>query len=492
MLVRDVLRKLDLGSSVAEFDASLEKYFVDTQTSRDVVQGRADVVAGDKGTGKTALFRILMARENTYPELANVAILPAFNVSGSPIFQRLTESEPLDEAGYNSVWKTYILAFVGHYLLKKETGKEQDKDLQLIERILANADLRSLDDMPLSVFGRIAEWARKKFAATKSAGVDLGMPKGPSIKPHLEFAPDNSGGAPIRFEEALAVLDRALAARNLSCWVVLDRLDEAFQGAPAVEIPALRALLRVFLDLMAFQHIRLKLFVRRDLFRKVVEGGFVNLTHVNARKVEIAWDEDDLKNLLCQRIRENPDFLGIIGLAKNSTNDAIVAAVFPEKVDVGERKSTTWSWLMSRIRDGNGLKPPRNLIDLVKKAQDAQIRREEREENAYEQGNPLIGADALKRGLSSLSEDRVNDTLLAKLGVYANLIQKFRDGKAEHNEATLAETLGVVPGEVRKHAKHLCELGFLEQVGEGESYKIPILYRDGLNVTQGKAFAAKE
>ena len=80
------------------------------------------------------------------------------------------------------------------------------------------------------------------------------------------------------------------------------------------ELPALRALFRVFLDLMPFTCVRLKLFVRRDLFRKLTQGGFVNLTHVNARKIEITWDEDDLKNLLCQRVRENREFLAAMAL----------------------------------------------------------------------------------------------------------------------------------------------------------------------------------
>ncbi len=38
--------------------------------------------------------------------------------------------------------------------------------------------------------------------------------------------------------------------------------------------------------------------------------------------------------------------------------------------------------------------------------------------------------------------------------------------------------------------KALAELGFLEKLGD--TYKIPSLYRDGLNVTQGKAFSPDE
>lgn len=488
-LVKEILQKLDLGNSVAEFDAALESYFVETQTFRTFLQNKADIVAGDKGTGKTALFRILQARAAQYPELKQVVILPAFNPSGSPIFQRLTESDPLDEPAYGSVWKTYILALVGNWLLDRDSaagGGSVNRDVQIIERVLTVAELRSLEHTPVSVFERVVDWAKRKIASTKSVGVAIGIPKGPSVTPKLEFEADATATTRIRFEEALGILDRALAARNHVCWVTLDRLDEAFQGVPAVEIPALRALFRVFLDLIPFEHVRLKLFVRRDLFRKLTQGGFVNLTHVNARKIEITWDEDDLKNLLCQRVRENREFLAAISLSKESTNDEIFNAMFPTQVDPGGGRPDTWPWMMSRIRDGNGLKPPRNLIDLVKKAQEAQMRREERESNVYEPGTAIIASDALKRGLASLSEERVNDTLFAEVGEYARWVEKFRDGKAEHNEESLAVTLSISPEDARKAAKALSEIGFLEQVGE--NYKIPMLYRDGLNITQGKAF----
>jgi hypothetical protein len=52
--------------------------------------------------------------------------------------------------------------------------------------------------------------------------------------------------------------------------------------------------------------------VRRDLFRKITHGGFVNLTHVNARKIEIVWDEEDLRSILCRRIRGNDDVVAVL------------------------------------------------------------------------------------------------------------------------------------------------------------------------------------
>ncbi|WP_447407050.1 hypothetical protein, partial [Clostridium perfringens] len=78
------------------------------------------------------------------------------------------------------------------------------------------------------------------------------------------------------------------------------------------------ALLRTNLDLTEFESFKLKLFLRRDLFRRVTSTGFVNLTHINAKKLEIIWDEEVLLNLLVRRLHENKDFIADIDAAKLS------------------------------------------------------------------------------------------------------------------------------------------------------------------------------
>lgn len=143
--------------------------------------------------------------------------------------------------------------------------------------------------------------------------------------------------------------------------------------------------------------------------------------------------------------------------------------------------------MMSRIRDGNGIKPPRNLVDLISMAKDAQLRKEEREPRDYDPSKPLIEPESLRRALAQLSEQRVNDTLLAEARAQAPLIEKFRRGKAEHNDASLAQTLHIGASDVRPTIRPLIELGFLEEVAG--TFKVPMLYRGGLEITQGKAFA---
>jgi hypothetical protein len=489
VLVKEILQELDLGNSVAEYDAALEQYFVETSTFRSLITDDGDIIAGDKGTGKTALFRILKNRYPTLPELANVELIEAFNPSGNPIFQRLTETDPLEEGQYVTIWKAYILALVGNWILSlyEEAWTESMYELDLL---LTAVGLRSSDDTPNTVFSQLVNLFRR-ITNPKAVEVTVTItPNGiPIVVPRVELGETETHQDLVRHDDALGLLNRVFEEIDLTAWIAFDRLDEAFQGFPRAEIPALRALMRTYLDLNAFSRLRLKLFVRKDLFARIIAGGFVNLTHVNARKIEIVWDEDDLFDLLFRRVNENQQFVTNLQVGDGDPRE-VFGAIFPEQVDQGERKPTTWTWIISRIRDGNGVRPPRNLIDLVKKAQEEQLRREERTGAQYE-GQPIIGSDALKKGLARLSTERVQDTLLAEAGEEAAIwIERFRDGRAEHNEETLAHTLGSSRDDLAEPVRILKALGFLEPVGA--TYKVPMLYRAGLNITQGKAFAPEE
>lgn len=488
MQVKEILRQLDLGNSVAEFDAALENYFVETETFRLLVNDRGDIVAGDKGTGKTALYKILQQRYRTIPELAKVEVLSGFNPSGNPVFQRLVEGEVLTEGQYISIWKAYVLSLVGNWVLQIYDGEFTDNMAQLDE-MLQSLSLRTADDTPNTVFSRLINLVRR-LTNPKAAEVTMtfGQEGMPVITPKVEFgdeAPDEQEIRVVRHEDALRLLNTVLTESDIYVWLVLDRLDEAFQGFAQTEIPALRALFRTYLDLTEFDRIRLKLFVRKDLFRKIIYGGFVNLTHINARKIEIIWNDEDLFNLLYRRIGTSIQFMRSLGVQDKSSEE-VFNTIFPDQVDYGERKPKTWSWMLLRIRDGNNVKPPRNLIDLVTKAQDAQLRKEQRDAREYIEGMPVIEPESMKKALVALSQERVEDTLLAEAGDYALFIEQFRDGKAEHNETSLSTTLGVSEEESREIIRNLMEIGFLEQIGE--SFKIPALYRDGLSITQGKAF----
>jgi len=486
--MKDVLRALDLGSSVAEFDDSLEKYFVENEAFHALINNEVDIVAGDKGTGKTALYRVLQKRYGLLPQLKGIEVLAGFNPAGSPIFQRLVREEVLSEGQYVSVWKAYLLSLIGNWALEI-VGEDHSERFRRLATMLSETGLRSKDDKPETIFSKIVNFVQRALNP-QTAEVEFTLSESgiPIVKPKLTFGDSDKEHAvkEISHEEALRLLNDCLADLDYSVWVALDRLDEAFQGFPSVEVPALRALLRTYLDLLEFDRFRLKLFVRRDLFRRIIGPGFVNLTHINARKKEIVWDEGDLLNLLCRRVRDNDEVVRALAV-NGMTDEQLFYRLFPAKVDPAARKPTSWNWIMARIRDGNDIKPPRNLIDLAKMARDEQLKAEGRAPRPFDATKPIIEAEAIRKALEKLSTQRVEDTLLAEAGAEsAALIQKFRRAKAEQNAESLADLLGLQNEPLQQAIRQLVEAGFLEEIKT--SWKVPMLYRDGLEITQGKAF----
>lgn len=130
--------------------------------------------------------------------------------------------------------------------------------------------------------------------------------------------------------------------------------------------------------------------------------------------------------------------------------------------------------------------PPRNLIDLCTKIIAFEIKRQERLPENWDTAAALLTPESIKAGLQQLSDARVNDTLLAEAGPEANIIEQFRDGKAEHNFESIQQLLNTDYETTKRKIGFMTDIGFLEKFGE--NYKVPILYRDGLSITQGKAF----
>ena len=468
---------------MAEFDDMLKDYFIATEPFNALVNNRVDIIAGDKGTGKTAIYKAIQQRYSKIKELNGIEVIPGFNITGNPIFQRLTHEQILTEAQYASFWKAYILSLIGNWIITI-FGSDANQNLKKLNEVLIQTGLKSLDETPSTVFSKLVNLVRKAFPSSAEISFTFSETGIPIITPKVNFENKSEIQEEIPHEDALRLLNTCLESIDWSVWVVLDRLDEAFQGFPQIEIPALRALFRTYLDMNEFSNISLKLFVRRDLFRKITKGGFVNLSHINSRKIEIVWDDEDILSLFCKRLRENEKLLG--KSIKEISDIELFYRIFPRQIDPGDRKPETWNWIISRIRDANNVKPPRNIIDLINKAREAQIRKEDRANREFISGNILIESDSIKKGLERLSTDRVEDTLLAEANEYAEYIEKFRGNKSEYDFDSIKSLFKLSKEKTQVIIKELSDIGFLESLGT--SYKIPMLYRDGLNIVQGKSF----
>ncbi|MCA9935045.1 MAG: hypothetical protein KC415_14020 [Anaerolineales bacterium] len=497
MQVEHVLEKLYLGNHVAELDQNLSKYFIRNAAFSSLINGRADLIAGDKGTGKSAIFKYLKEQYTSIEQLNNIEIVTGFNRKGSPMFNDLKRAGDLNEQTYIIIWKTYIFSLLGNWVLDFLDG-HRSKSLRELDWLLTNKlDLRSKNDKPAGIFSNLVSWAKNHLVPT-AIGVESSIdPLGfPVFNPKIELGERISQSEQaddfipyIPDDNALRVLHDVLVEYDLTIWILLDRLDEAFIALPNIEKPALRALLRTYLDLLEFERIGLKLFVRKDLFRKIVSGGFVNLTHISAQRIEIDWYKDDLLSVLCERIRQSDSFLETIQ-GQSLTDKQLFNTIFPYRMGNGSNHQITWRWMLSYIRDGNNVYSPRNLIDLVNKAIYQQIRREQRFKRKFEKNQPLIEYQSLRMAYEQLSKERVIDTLLAEVDAEVKvLIEALRNGKSEHNLDSLKQLFGVDnESHILSYASALRDIGLFEI--KGQTFEIPHLYRHGLNIKRGKAFSA--
>src|SRR6056297_576699 len=230
MTMKDLLAVLNLGNSVAEFDDALESYFVETEPFRALVEGRVDVVAGDKGTGKTAIFRILERRYRQLPELEDTEVITAFNLTGNPVFQRLVHEAPLTEGQYRSVWKAYFLSLIGNWALNI-AGEAASPNFTALHQLLDRTGLRTNDDTPQTIFSRLINSLRRVFkpqaAEVKFTMSETGIP---IVSPRVEFGGEDENQIDeVSHEAALRLLNACIAELGVTVWVALDRLDEAFQ-----------------------------------------------------------------------------------------------------------------------------------------------------------------------------------------------------------------------------------------------------------------------
>lgn len=171
-----LLREASFGQRIAEDERDdLEHYFVETDQWRRLFAGEIDVVYGAKGSGKSALYSLLVRKED---ELLgrDILIVPGENPSGAPAFGTLVADPPTSEAEFVGLWKTYFLTLLASVL--KEWSVETD-EAKRIFAALEEAGL--LDAGPLRTrLQRVSEYVKRVKSIEAGVSMDFatGQPTG--------------------------------------------------------------------------------------------------------------------------------------------------------------------------------------------------------------------------------------------------------------------------------------------------------------------------
>jgi predicted Rdx family selenoprotein len=496
MELLEVLHRLTFGQRVAEDEGDeLAKYFVETDHWHRLFSDSVDVVYGPKGSGKSALYSLLIARTDQLFD-RRVLLAPAENPRGAPAFRDLVVDPPASEREFVSLWKLYLLCVLARtfdeYGVGGPAGERVHAALAREGLIATKKDLQGL----LRSVGDYIRRALRPQAVEGNVQLDphTGLPVGFGGKITFE-SPDAAGATAgaTSVDELLSLCDENLAEHDYSVWLLLDRLDVAFADSQELEHNALRALFKVYLDLRALGHVGLKIFLRTDIWRRITEGGFREASHIT-RHMTIEWNERSLMHLVALRAAQNASLLERYGAERGAvllspkTQETFFYTICPNQVDVGSRKPVTFDWVLTRTRDGTGQNAPRELIHLLNCLRDEQVRRLEVGEPEPEE-RKLFARTAFKDALSEVSRTRLEQTLYAENPGYRDRLEELRGEKTLHSVESLARIWGIGDAVALAVARGLVDAGFFEARGtrEDPEFWVPFLYRDALELVQGSA-----
>lgn len=497
MDIREILQSITFGERIAEDEGDrLSSYFVETDQWRRIFNGEVDIVYGPKGSGKSAIYFLLLNRINEL-SARNIALIAAENPRGAPAFKDLVEDPPTSETEFRALWKMYLLTLVGNEVRRSGVRNEEAR---LLVSHLEDADL--LDPGATTLSQRIRSVIQYVRSMAQLESVEGGLQLDPQTGQPLgiigkitlrEPTADQRRAGLISADELFANADEALRTEGLQVWLVLDRLDVAFAESPELEQHALRALFRVYVDLLGFSCISLKIFLRDDIWRRITEAGFREASHIT-RSITITWDDPSLLNLIIRRALRNDPILHryqadpTAVISSMATQEELFYKMFPKQVDRGSRKLTTLDWMLSRTRDGTKHTAPRELIHLLDAIRGSQLRKMEIGEDEPTDGR-LFSSSAIKSALPEVSKTRLEQTLFAEFPDLKQAVLALEGQKTQQEIGSLSTIWGSSQDEARTRALRLVEIGFFEQRGSmaEPTFWVPFLYRDALEMVQGAA-----
>ncbi|KXV76806.1 hypothetical protein AD953_05130 [Acetobacter malorum] len=491
----EVLRRSSFGQRTAEEErARLKQYFVETEYWRQVFQGEIDIVYGPKGSGKSAIYSLISQSKDELFD-RNILVVPGENPQGTPAFKGIGDDPPKNEHEFVNLWKLYILTLCGQSI--KDYGIT-NKKCSLLLKSLEDANLISsnftLAKALKYAFDYVKRWARPQAV---EAELEIDPITGqPNVTGRIVFqepsAQDARNGC-ISVDDLFRTASEALHESGYTIWVVLDRLDVAFADKPELEMNALRALFKFYLDTKSNNNISTKIFLRNDIWSSITEEGFREASHIE-RSINIEWSNEDLTNLVIQRALSNQAICEYYNVDKEeilgsfSSQEYFLTQIFPDQVETGPNKPKTFQWMITRTCDAAQSTMPRELIHFLNELKSVQIIRLERG-RANLIGKKLFESAAFKEALPAVSKVRLEQTLYAEFPELKPYIEKLKEQKATQPLENLEILWDTDKDEALEIVNRLEKVGFFERMGgnKGTNWRVPFLYRPALNLVQGSA-----
>jgi len=278
---------------------------------KEFLKGRKSIIIGERGAGKTALFRLLRDGKLQFKEKSGrKQIILAidedlqFKAINELLNSKMKITSNKDCLKYRFVWEVFLLYRIAICFENNcQVDNKIKESINTIKEIFGGLKKKaSLFDVFMS---------QKKTIGCK---VDQSITQLPIPDFYLSVEPNQDEilveenkelFAIINIEEYKRQIDNCLSEQDIVLYVILDKLDEfVLREEYEIQKNIIQGLLFAERSYNRFNNIKLKIFLRSDIFKKL---NFDELGYekVSSKKVELMWSPDDIREFIARRIVYN-------------------------------------------------------------------------------------------------------------------------------------------------------------------------------------------
>ncbi|WP_461631996.1 P-loop ATPase, Sll1717 family [Labilibaculum euxinus] len=301
------LQNFNFGDIEANNDDLLVDSICRTSSIIEFLKGKKNVVLGEKGTGKTAIYRLLKEEKLRFKPkngFENLIIPIADNFQYKNIKDKVlklvnTDSEE-ESFKYQVVWELFIFF--------KIVKKIQSKNLQLTPLL---KEANQLLDNIFSSSGIDSFLKNKKTLGIKlydtpsSIMPDFYFTNEPTVQGR-EIKESAVEKLEIDLDSYKSEINSFLKSKELNVIIIIDRLDEfVSQSVMETQLKLLQALVSVEREYESLSNIEIKFFLRDDLFKQLSFDNIGGYDKVISKKVDLSWSAENIREFIAKRIFAN-------------------------------------------------------------------------------------------------------------------------------------------------------------------------------------------
>lgn len=303
------LTKFIFGMPDGKDDPILDACALRISPVAEFLEENKSILVGDRGTGKTAVFRLLSEGKLRFsnPDNLEQIYIPidedlGYKTLREHIAGQIKDSTNGDMSSHRIVWELFVFSRCLENLEK--TFKKNSKFEVLQNEFYSVIGWDSQKKVGLL---DILNNTKKSFGV-KLEGGHLGY-----IIPNFyaSIEPKNPEGSPLTTKNFLDLqsfkqkLNLILSENKSVSYVLIDKLDEFVSGAEyQVQLDTLQALIHCWRDYQNYPKIKIKLFLRKDLYERL-DFSAIGKDKIDPRKVDLKWTAEEIRQLISSRLFHN-------------------------------------------------------------------------------------------------------------------------------------------------------------------------------------------